>query len=243
MSSSSPSSSAPTGAGLLEKLSSTLQAAEEGVLHTAKGVAEGIQHGASQLLHGGQHEAEAFAHGVREANEAVPRAVAGGPKAGGRRTGVEHEMTGPASERLGAAGPQGQSALGEAKQSIAEKVQAAVDRGKELAGGVSREAGHAAGAAAAMDPDQPVPEAPRQNEATGFADALQHEYRAGQQEEMARPAGSADAPRSMAGAVAAGAERVRAETAGVVGGAARQYGKAAEAVRMKAEEGAKEAHK
>ncbi len=233
---------------ILNRLSSTLQAAEEGIVHTAQGVAEGLKHGTSQLVHGGKVEVEEFSHGVRESNESIPRStsLSGSKIISGKQTSdntprpaAEVELgvrpPKPVSERLSEVTERGREAIEKTREGISNTVQSTIDRGKELAGGVSREVGHATGAAKSMDPDQNPSEDTGKTQSTALSDTLQREYEAGQQEQMAPAHKSTFADEALS-------SKVTDEAKQVAEGAARQYGKASEHVKMKVEEGAKEAH-
>lgn len=225
---------------IFEKVSSKLQEAEEGVIHTAQGMAEGLKHGTSQLLHGGREEIKGFQEGVRESNESIPRHVPG--------TGVGSGDTRLAGKEVGQTSGSLLDKGQEVMDTMKQKAQAMVDRGKELTGAVSREAGHAAGAAKSMDPDQEATQpSPRvvKTTSTAFPDVIQQEYQAGEQEELANPPSSSmkDEPINATEAAGKQATKVKEAGKGIVGGVARKYGEASESVRMKAEEGAKEAHK
>lgn len=154
------------------------------------------------------------------------------------------EMSQPVVEEGKSAVQMAKESLMHAKEATEDTLKAVFQRGEELGGSVAKEVGSLSGAAKAMDPEEPVPESvPRPTVPTDLKGTLQREYEAGQQEQMAQERMGEAKPRSVADSVMDAAESAKEQAGGVVGGVARQYGKATESVRMKAEEGAKEAHK
>jgi phage-related protein len=124
---------------ILEKFSSTIHSAEEGVVHTFQGVAEGIKHSTSQILHGTSEEAGSFAKGIREANESIPRshqegipgALSGESRLRvnetafqtGEKIGEVREIAGSALEDVKEKGRAAQSMVQEQVSPISEAVQ------------------------------------------------------------------------------------------------------------------------
>lgn len=109
---------------ILEKVSSTIHSAEEGVVHTFQGVAEGIKHSTSQILHGSSEEAGSFAKGIREANESIPRNHQEGHLPGamtGESHLKTHETACEAGEKIGEA----REMAGSAMEDVKAKVRAA----------------------------------------------------------------------------------------------------------------------
>lgn len=119
-----------------------------------------------------------------------------------------------------------------------ETAASTAERGKELAGDVAKEVGHATGAAKAMDPSQ-LPVRHDLPKGKSLAESVQREYQAGQQEQMVNESVASDSvPRNFTEEVEGVAGKVKEQTQGVAEGVARQYGKATETLKKKVDEGA-----